>query len=137
MIDVCCALIYYRGRLLAVQRHADTDHPDQWEFPGGKIEDGETAVECIRREIQEELGVSIRVEGFLFPVAHDYGIKQIKLFPFVCSLEHDKIDLSEHQNLVWLDAPDLSELDWQEADRLLIQLNRIDELHRFGKDDKD
>ena len=56
MIDVCCALIYHEGRLLAVQRHADTDHPNQWEFPGGKIETGETAFECIKREIKEELG---------------------------------------------------------------------------------
>ncbi len=137
MIDVCCALIYHEGRLLAVQRHADTDHPNQWEFPGGKIETGETAFECIKREIKEELGVSILVEGFLFPVAHDYGIKQIKLYPFVCSLQCGNIDLSEHQKLVWLDAADVNKLNWQEADRLLIQLNRISELHRFGKDDKD
>jgi 8-oxo-dGTP diphosphatase len=137
MIDVCCALIFHRGRLLAVQRHGNTDHPNQWEFPGGKIEPGETAVECIKREIQEELGISVWVKAFLFPVLHDYGTKQIKLFPFVCGMGSDPIVLHEHQKFAWLEVENLHSKDWQEADRLLIQLNCVSGLQWFWQDNED
>lgn len=136
MLDVCCALIYREGCLLAVQRHADTDHPNQWEFPGGKVEPGESAVACIKREIQEELGVTVWVEAFLYPVTHDYGNKQIKLYPFVCSIQNANIDLYEHQQLVWLRHKDLDALDWQEADRELINLNHLCDLQRFWENDE-
>lgn len=136
MIDVCCALIFHRGKLLAVQRHADSDHPNQWEFPGGKIESGETAVQCIQREILEELGVLVSPKGFLFPVTYDYGIKQIRLFPFVCSVENERVELREHQRLVWFNNPALKSINWQEADRLIIQQNGLEDLHRFWQDDE-
>ncbi|WP_163709965.1 (deoxy)nucleoside triphosphate pyrophosphohydrolase [Mangrovibacterium lignilyticum] len=137
MIDVCCALIVCNNRLLAVQRGADSDHPGEWEFPGGKIEPGESAVACIKREIVEELAVSVVVEAYLFPVCHDYGIKQIRLHPFVCSIQNGVIVLDEHTNFCWLDADDLEKPDWQVADRKLLQLNQIAVSQRLRENNED
>ena len=131
MIDVCCALIFCRGRLLAVQRDVHSDHPDQWELPGGKIEPDETAVACIRREIHEELGVVIQPQGFLFPVQHDYGIKQIQLFPFIATITNDELNLQEHKNARWLKAEELYQPHWQEADLELLRLNEKSILNCF------
>jgi len=135
MIDVCCALIFRDGRLLAVQRGKHSDHPDQWELPGGKIEPGETALACIRREIEEELNLEIVPHGFLFPVQHDYGIKQIQLFPFVAEIDSDELNLQEHQNARWLKAEELFKPHWQEADLELLRLNEKSILNCFREND--
>jgi len=138
MIDVCCALIFKAGRLLAVQRKADTDHPYQWEFPGGKIEPAETAVACIKREIFEELGVGLQAEAILRPVEHDYGTKQVRLYPFIGRLAEDETPkLSEHENVVYLNAGDLFELDWQAADRTIVVQNQREILNRLGQHHED
>ena len=131
MIDVCCALIFCGGRLLAVQRGKHSDHPDQWELPGGKIESGETAVACIRREIMEELELAIQPHGFLFPVQHDYGIKQIQLFPFVAEIKSNELNLQEHKNSRWLSPGGLYQPQWQEADLELLRLNEKSILNCF------
>lgn len=136
MLEVCCALVFHENRLLAVQRGVHSDHEGQWEFPGGKIESGESAVACIRREIAEELAIEIRVDGFLMPVSHDYGFKQIKLYPFVCSIQSGAIQLSEHEQMCWLQSPELESLDWQQADREIIRVNRGDLLLRLRENDE-
>jgi 8-oxo-dGTP diphosphatase len=72
MIDVCCAFILKESRILAVRRGPKSSHPWKWEFPGGKINAGETAEESIIREIEEELTVRIEVLNQLVPVEFDY-----------------------------------------------------------------
>jgi len=137
MIDVCCAFIFCEGRLLAVQRGKHSDHPDQWEMPGGKIEPGETAFVCIQREIREELDLVIQPTGFLFPVEHDYGIKQIRLFPFVAEVSDDRLRLQEHENARWLSPTELFQPQWQEADLELIKRNETRILSYFREHDHD
>lgn len=135
MLDVCCALIFHRGKLLAVQRGSGSAHPGQWEFPGGKIEPGETAVACIRREIAEELAVQPKLQAYLLLQEHDYGIKQIRLHPFVCVMKGIQLTLNEHENYCWLEPEELMALNWQEADRKLIQKNEDRILEWFRKND--
>lgn len=110
--------------MLAVQRGPESDHPWQWEFPGGKIRSGETAEECIVREISEELTIGIEVLTQLLPVEFDYGSKQIYLIPFVCKIDSGEIVLTEHVTKRWISIGEWNELDWSGADRELILKNQ-------------
>jgi 8-oxo-dGTP diphosphatase len=117
MIDVTCAVIRNEEDLvLVVQRGEKSDHPFKWEFPGGKVNSGESLEDCIIREIREELSMEIVVCRKLPDVEHDYGIKKIKLIPFVCDTLDDIPFLSEHLSYKWLGADDLLHVDFSEAD---------------------
>jgi len=85
MIEVCCAIIVEGDKILATRRSHGMHLAGFWEFPGGKIEPGETAEACIIREIREELNIEIKVENRLLPVEHHYPEKSIRLMPFMCS----------------------------------------------------
>jgi 8-oxo-dGTP diphosphatase len=117
MIDVTCAIIRNEeNEILVVCRGENTDHPFKWEFPGGKINDGESEEECIIREIKEELSIDIVICSRQRPVEHDYGRKQIKLIPFVCDTIDELPVLSEHIEYKWLKINELQTLDFSEAD---------------------
>jgi 8-oxo-dGTP diphosphatase len=123
MIDVCCAIIADDDKILAVQRGPESSHPLKWEFPGGKIQDGETAEECIVREIEEELTIGINIVNQLDAVEFDYGTKQIKLIPFVCRIKNGQIVLTEHVAKCWFNPNDWQSIDWSAADYELILKN--------------
>lgn len=124
MIEVSCAIIVHDSKILAVQRGPGSSHPMQWEFPGGKIHSGETPEQCIIREIKEELMVEIEVRVQLQPIAFDYGIKQIRLIPFVCRVISGKIVLTEHISHCWFIPDDWQSIDWSGADYELIRRNQ-------------
>jgi len=90
--------------------------PHKWEFPGGKIDSGETAEECLRRELQEEIGIQARIGRSLPASTHQYPTFTITLHPFVCIIEEGEIVLHEHAALLWLQPSELHSLDWAEAD---------------------
>ncbi|MDX9883164.1 MAG: (deoxy)nucleoside triphosphate pyrophosphohydrolase [Prolixibacteraceae bacterium] len=123
MINVSCAIIVKEERILVVQRGPGTSHPFQWEFPGGKVREKETAEESILREIQEELSVEIEVLGQLRTIEHDYGIKQIRLIPFLCRIKSGSLQLTEHIASRWILPGETHIPDWSEADRKLIGEN--------------
>lgn len=117
MIDVTCAVIRNEdNEILIVQKGENTDHPLKWEFPGGKIMDGESDEDCIVREIKEELSMNIVICRKLKAVEHDYGIKKIKLIPFVCDTLDDIPFLAEHIAYKWINITELSKIDFSEAD---------------------
>ena len=117
MIDVTCAIIRDdEDRVLVVQHGDESDHPGMWEFPGGKIKKGESAEECIIREIKEELSISVVICHALTGVVHDYGFKKIKLIPFVCDTIDFAISLNEHSDYRWTEAADLLRFSFTEAD---------------------
>ena len=121
MIEVTCALICKDARLLVAQNHATSEHPLQWEFPGGKIKANETPVECILREIEEELDLKITVLEKMQAVEYDYGHKAIRLIPFLCRIESGAIKLNDHAAVKWLQAGELKTTDLAAADRILIE----------------
>ena len=125
MIDVTCALICEGDRILAVQRGMNSSHPMKWEFPGGKLQENETAQAGIVREIKEELLVEIEIKAQLDPVEFDYGNKQICLIPFVCRIVKGTVALTEHIDSCWILPDEWTQLDWAEADAVLIQNNLI------------
>jgi len=117
MIRVTCAIIRNEdNEVLAVQRGGKSDHPFKWEFPGGKINKGESEEECIIREIKEELSMDIVICNRMDEVDYDYGKKHILLIPFICDTLDDLPVLSEHLAFKWITSSDLRALDFSEAD---------------------
>ena len=117
MINVTCAIIRNEDdQVLVVQRGEHTDHPLKWEFPGGKVQKGESEEECIIREIKEELSIDIVICGRLSDVEHDYGNKKIRLIPFICDTLEELPFLSEHVDFKWIEPENLVEMDFSEAD---------------------
>ena len=115
-ILVTCAIIQFDDKVLAVQRNKSMKLPLKWEFAGGKIEEGETEVECIKREILEELNIKIEIKGKLTPVTHEYPDFKIKLIPFTAEYVTGKLKLKEHSDFVLVNKRKLINLDWAEAD---------------------
>lgn len=121
-IHVACALIERDGLVLAAQRSATMNLPLKWEFPGGKLEVGESAEECLQRELIEEMGVAITIGQSLPEHTHSYDTFTVTLYPFVCSIKsEDSITLHEHAAMVWLPPEKLHTLDWLEADRPVLK----------------
>lgn len=121
VVKVTCAIIERDGRVLAAQRGEAMSMPLKWEFPGGKLENGEDPPACLIREIREELGVDVEILHALSPVLHDYGTWTIKLLPFICEITGGGIVLHEHRAITWKAPRELLELDWPEADIPVIR----------------
>jgi 8-oxo-dGTP diphosphatase len=116
MLRVTCAIIEKEGKVLVTQRSEKMKQPLKWEFPGGKVEKGESEEECLQREIQEELNIKIKPVKKLSPNVHVYTEITIQLIPFVCQYQAGEIHLLEHARYEWLDKKELVNLDWAEAD---------------------
>ena len=116
-LHVTCALIEREGRVLCTRRSAEMSLPLKWEFPGGKIMEGEAPEECLRRELLEELGLEIEVGRALPLVTHRYPDFAITLYPFLCRVGPSaEITLNEHDRAAWVLPGDLGNIDWAEAD---------------------
>ena len=117
MIDVTCAVIRNEdNEILVVQRDEYTDHPMKWEFPGGKVDKGESFEECILREIKEELSIDVVICGKLPDTRHDYVSKSIRLIPFICDTLDEMPFLSEHVDFKWTTPEELMSVDFSGAD---------------------
>lgn len=127
---VACAIIEHNGKILAVQRSERMNLPLKWEFPGGKIKQGESPEQCVVREVSEELNLEIAVGQSLPSVSHDYPDFSVTLYPFICAMVSGEITLHEHRALLWLSSHELWSLDWVAADPPIIsaycdRLNRL------------
>ena len=120
-LKVTCAIITIDGKILAVQRSRTMSLPMKWEFPGGKIEPAETEVECIKREIREELGIEIEVQERLTPSIHQYPSFTIELIPYTAHYLSGDLKLKEHHNYVLMNCDELDRLDWAEADWAIVR----------------
>jgi 8-oxo-dGTP diphosphatase len=117
MIQVSCAIIINPfNQVLVTQRSINMPLPLKWEFPGGKIEENETAEECLIRENREELNIEIEITSALSPNDYQYPDKLIRLIPFICRQTGGELVLKEHADYKWVDTKDLLDLDWAEAD---------------------
>ena len=116
VIDVACAIISVDEKILVVQRSATMSQPLKWEFPGGKIEAGESDIDCVKREIKEELNLEIELVNRLSPSQYSYPQITINLIPFTAIVLSGDILLKEHAQFKILDREQLSMLDWAAAD---------------------
>jgi 8-oxo-dGTP diphosphatase len=117
---VACAIIEQDDKILAVQRSERMNLPLKWEFPGGKIHQGEPPEQCVVREVAEELNLQIAVVRPLSPVSHDYPDFSVTLYPFICAMVSGELTLHEHKALLWLSPHELWSLDWVAADFPII-----------------
>ena len=120
-IEVVAAIIQDGDRIFATQRGYG-DFKDWWEFPGGKMEAGETPEQALVREIMEELSADIKVGKLLHTVEWDYPQFHLTMHCFMCSLVADAMHLNEHEAAKWLTADTLSSVKWLPADLVLIPL---------------
>ena len=120
-IEVVAAIIRKRDKIFATQRGYG-DFKDWWEFPGGKMESGETPEEALVREIREELDAEIQIHNLLHTVEWDYPQFHLTLHCYMCSLVNDALHLNEHESAKWLGADDLHSVKWLPADEEILQM---------------
>lgn len=125
-IEVVAAIIHdNEGRIFATQRGYG-DYKDGWEFPGGKMEPGETPEEALKREILEELETKIVVERLVQTVEWEYPKFFLKMHCFLCSIESGSLTLKEHEAARWLSKDQLDSVDWLPADKVVVkELNGV------------
>lgn len=117
-IHVVCGIIEQEGLVFAVRRgRTKYDYTSfKWEFPGGKIEFGETGKDALERELREELDVEVRVGGKVAIVEHQYPDFVIQMEAYRCTLTDSQPVLKEHTEMKWCTKEDLQQLDWAAAD---------------------
>jgi 8-oxo-dGTP diphosphatase len=125
MIEVVAAVVCREGKIL-ITRRLDTVHlPGLWEFPGGKVETGETLKAALMREIREEVGLNIIVFDQCLSVEHEYPRKSVKLNFFNCSIVSGEPRAIQVAELSWITPPELTSYPFPEADReIILRLQR-------------
>ena len=118
-IEVTAAIIIKDGKVFATQRGYG-DWKGWWEFPGGKMEPGETPQEALIREIHEELDAEIEIGELLDTVEWDYPAFHLTMHCFLCTLISESMHLNEHEDAAWLSAETLYSVKWLPADEGLI-----------------
>jgi len=119
---VTAAVIERDGRILIARRKAGDCFGGLWEFPGGKVEAGESPEECLRRELREELGVEAEVKEFLAASRYDYGDFVVELLAFRAVLVTEDLRLVDHDEIRWVLPENLKHYPFPEADAPIVRL---------------
>ncbi|WP_300914840.1 (deoxy)nucleoside triphosphate pyrophosphohydrolase [Bacteroides acidifaciens] len=127
-MEVVAAIIVQSGKIFATQRGYG-EFKDMWEFPGGKVEAGESREDALRREILEELDTEIRVDSLLCTVDYDYPSFHLTMHCYMCSVVAGELVLKEHESARWLAPDELGLVDWLPADLeilpKIVRFNRM------------
>lgn len=128
-VEVVAAILKFEDKILCVQRAKNklSYISEKYEFPGGKIETGETKEEALLRELSEELNITADIHSLFLTVEHQYPDFEITMHSFICEVDSMNITLNEHINSKWLTIDKISVLDWAAADipivNKLVDLN--------------
>ena len=120
-VNVVAAIIRKDNKIFATQRGYG-EFKDGWEFPGGKVEEGETKEEALVREIKEELGILIEVDRFLTTIEYDYPAFHLSMGCFYCHIKEGSPILMEHEAARWLSKTQIELVDWLPADLTIIEM---------------
>ena len=117
-IEVVAGVIYFQNQILCVQRPKNKLHyiSEKFEFPGGKLEEGETKEAALRRELLEELDIKIDIKSLFLTVVHCYPDFELTMHSFICEVETKELTLNEHIDQKWLTLNELKKLDCAAAD---------------------
>ena len=117
-IEVVAGVIFWKNLVLCVQRPKNKLQyiSEKFEFPGGKIEEGEILEEALHRELLEELNLSSKIKSFFLTVIHEYPDFVLTMHSFICEVESKELILHEHIDQKWLRIDELTTLDWAAAD---------------------
>jgi 8-oxo-dGTP diphosphatase len=122
-IEVVAGIIFCGDDILSVQRPKNKLQyiSEKFEFPGGKVEEGETKEEALHRELLEELNLSIKIKSFLMTVVHLYPDFELTMHSYICEVDSKEITLNEHIDKKWLKVNELNQLDWAAADIPIVE----------------
>lgn len=119
-IEVVAAIIVEENKVLATQRGYG-EFQGGWEFPGGKVELGETLESALKREIKEELDVGIEIDTYIDTVEYDYPYFHLTMHCYKCRMLNGLLKLKEHEAAKWVSQNELKEVDWLAADRIVVE----------------
>ncbi|NDV61508.1 (deoxy)nucleoside triphosphate pyrophosphohydrolase [Puniceicoccales bacterium CK1056] len=121
-LKVVCGIIVHKDRILATRRDPGRAFPLLWEFPGGKIEAGESGEEALHRELLEELSLKVKIVQPLEPVEHRENGHHLILIPFLCKPAQEQAPvLHEHVEMRWANLQELRRLEWAPADIPIVE----------------
>ena len=119
--DVVAALIWDKDRFMICQRPTSKTRALQWEFVGGKTEEGETKQEALIRECQEEIGVTVSVGDVFFEVDHEYPDIFIHLTLFNCTIASGEVKMLEHNDIKWITPDEIPQYEFCPADKDILE----------------
>lgn len=122
-IEVVAGVIFWKDEVLCVQRpkHKFPYISEKFEFPGGKVEEGETKEAALHRELLEELNLSTIIKSFFLTVVHTYPDFELTMHSFICKVASKELTLHEHIDQKWLKINELGTLDWAAADLPIVE----------------
>ena len=122
-IEVVAGVIEHDAKILCMERYQGKyDYVSfKWEFPGGKIEEGETKEEALKRELREEMEMDVDVVGHFLDVYHEYPDFTMNMYSFKCEAKSKEFKMNVHHDFKWLEKADLLTLDWAPADIPIVE----------------
>ena len=121
MVEVTAGIIIKDNKILIAQQGLDKKFGGRWELPGGKLEQGETLEECIRRELKEELDILIQNQEYFIANDHEYENLKVRIYSFLIKEYEGEIKLNEHEDTKWIDSVNYDDRDILEADLPFIE----------------
>lgn len=121
MLEVVAGVFKHNNKILIAQRPKEKHMGDKWEFPGGKVEQGETDQHALIRELQEEFETIVKVQDHICAVQYDYANLSVNINVYYVEAAPDTIKMIEHQDIKWIDKKELLQYDLAPADILIAQ----------------
>ncbi len=118
---VSAGIVERNGKILIAKRKKGKCLEPFWEFPGGKLEEGETIKECLKRELLEELNIKVKVKDFLCSTEFNCNEKNIKLMAYTADYIEGKIQLNDHDDVKWVEKQDLNNFEFVKADKVIVE----------------
>ena len=118
IVTAAGVIVNHKGEILCTKRDVGKyDYVSlKWEFPGGKIEEGETPRQTLERELREELNIKVEIGEFYYHVEHDYPDFHLSMAVFKCKFNEQEISMNVHKEIMWMKPQDMMQLDWAAAD---------------------